>query len=178
MFGRWLNRATEVNQPLGSEQLENAVRVELSTADEETVLVVTAMTGLLGIVGQADGDFSAAERNHVREELSRISGLTGSGTAAICATLTRHIREISAVQMPRYCRVLRDLADSELRIQVLDMLVALAAADLVVTTTETNIIRQITSSLGLTQKDYNTAQAKHRERLAVLKGAQGQSPID
>jgi uncharacterized tellurite resistance protein B-like protein len=65
--------------------------------------------------------------------------------------------------------VLRDLGDDELRREVLEMLVDLAAEDGVITSAESNLLRRLTSALGLTQEDYNTAQARHKERLAVLR---------
>ncbi len=168
MFGRWLNRASAVRELDGAEQLELTVRSELPNADEETVLVVTAIVGLLGAVAYADSDYSIEEQERVREELTRIDGMAPSGVEAVCAALKRHILEIATVQSPRYSRILRELADQELRIQVLEILVALAAADQVITSAETNVMRQITTALGLTQRDYNTAQAKYRDRLAVL----------
>jgi uncharacterized tellurite resistance protein B-like protein len=170
MFGNWLNRAAAVREIDGAEQLEVTVRSELAGADDETALVVTSIVGLLGAVAYADSDFSSAERQRVREELSRISGLTPAGVQAICSALERHILEIATVQSPHYSRILRELADSELRYQVLEMLVALAAADQSISSAETNVMRQITTALGLTQRDYNAAQAKYRDRLAVLQG--------
>ena len=168
MFGRWLNRAAVVRELQGAEQLEQSVRAELAGSDEETVLVVTAIVGLLGAVAYADSDYSIQEQARVREELARIEGMTAAGVEAVCAALKRHILEIATVQSPRYSRVLRELADQDLRIQVLEMLVALAAADQIITSAETNVMRQITTALGLTQHDYNAAQAKYRDRLAVL----------
>ena len=168
MFGNWLNRAEAVRVPEGAEQLEFTIRSELKGADDETVLVVTAVVGLLGAVAYADSDYSNDEQQRVREELSRINGMTPSGVDAVCAALKRHILEVATVQTPHYSRVLRELGDPELRLQVLEMLVALAAADQTITSAETNVMRQITTALGLTQRDYNAAQAKYRDRLAVL----------
>src|ERR1039457_409971 len=121
MFGRWLNRASVVRELDGAEQLELTVRSELPNADEETVLVVTAIVGLLGAVAYADSDYSIQEQERVREELTRIDGITPGGVEAVCAALKQHILEIATVQSPRYSRVLRELADQELRIQVLGM---------------------------------------------------------
>ena len=45
---------------------------------------------------------------------------------------------------------------------------ALAAADEAVTTAETNFIRQTATALGLTQSDYNSLQAKYKNRQSVL----------
>ena len=168
MFGKWLNRARDVEALNGAEQLEAAIRSELAGADEETVLVVSAIVGLLGAVAYADSDYSSTEQSRVRMELARIHGITPRGVDAICSALEQHILEIATVQTPRYSRVLRELGDHELRLDVLEMLVALAAADSVITSAETKVMRQITTSLGLTQHDYNAAQAKYKERLSVL----------
>jgi uncharacterized tellurite resistance protein B-like protein len=169
MFGRWLSRASAVQQVEGAEQLYQTLRGELSEMDEESVLVISAMVGLLGAVAYADSEFSEQERQRVRQELARIDGMSPRGIDAACEALSRNILEIATVQVPRYSRILRELADQELRVQVLEMLVALAAADQVITSAETNVMRQITTALGLTQRDYNAAQAKYRDHLAVLK---------
>ena len=92
-----------------------------------------------------------------------------SGVDAVCATLREHIGEIAAVDAPRHARALRELADRELRVHVLDLLVDLAAADDQVVLAETNVLRQTTTALGLSQDDYNAAQSKHRDKLTVLR---------
>lgn len=170
MFGRWLRGISESDAAPGAEQLQLTLRAELPEMDEESVLVVCAIVGLLGAVAYADSHFSTEEQSRVREELSRINGLSARGIDSVCNALQKHILEIATVQVPRYARILRELADVELRLQVLDMLVALAAADDVITSAETNAMRQITTSLGLAQADYNAAQSKHKDKLAVLKG--------
>jgi uncharacterized tellurite resistance protein B-like protein len=168
MFGNWLRRAlsTEVE---GAERLYQALRAELSEMDDESVLVASAIVGLLGAVAYADTEFSEVEMQRVRSELSRINGLSRDGVESVCSVLKDHIVEISTVQLPHYTRILRDLADHELRLQVVEMLVALADADEVITSSETNVIRQITNALGLTQREYNTIQQSYRDHLTVLK---------
>jgi len=169
MFGRWSRAITKSRVPEGAEQIEAEVREHLPEADDETVRVVTAITGLLGVVAYADRDYSDAEEERVRRELSRIQGMTDAGIEAIADALRHHILEVATVQMPRYCRALVELADRELRAEVLEVLVDVAAADGVVSSSETVLLRQVTTALGLTQDDYNRAQSRHRDRLAVLK---------
>jgi uncharacterized tellurite resistance protein B-like protein len=168
MFGHWLKSTSESQQPEGAEQLEQAVRRELSGADSETVQVVTAIAGLLGTVAYADSDFSIEEQQRVRDELSRIQGMTQAGIDAVCVALRQNIVEVATVQLPRYTRTLRELGDTQLRMEVLEILLALAAADEVISSSETNVLRQITVALGLSQNDYNAMQAKYRDKLAVL----------
>jgi uncharacterized tellurite resistance protein B-like protein len=142
----------------------------LGDADEETVRVVAAMAGLLAAVAYADRSYSSEEEAEVRAALGRIHGMTSSGVDTVCDALREHAASARAIGVPGYTRDLKELADVELRREVLDALVDLAAADGRITTPETNLLRQVTTSLGLSQSDSNESQARPRERLAVLKG--------
>jgi len=169
MFGRWLKSLADTAPPSGATDLFHVVQKELPDADEETRMVVVAIVGLLGAVAYADRNFSDVEERRIQDELSRVNGMTESGIRAICAVLRQHIIEVSTVQLPRYARILVDLADHELRVELLQTLLELAAADGAITHHETNLLRLVTQALGLSQVDYNHAQAKHRDRLAALK---------
>ena len=168
MFGRWLS--PQQHTPItGGEALAAAIRRELPEADAETVQVVTAMTGLLGAIAYADRDFSQAEEQRLLLDLERIQGMTKAGAAAITGVLRQHVVAISSVGIPHYCRALRELGDRELRLEVLEALVALAAADGSIDLAEVNLLRQVTSSLGLSQDDYIEAQSRYRDQLAALR---------
>jgi uncharacterized tellurite resistance protein B-like protein len=169
MFGRWLKQAIDLQAPPGAETLEHAVRRELPDADDETVLVVTAMAGLLGTIAFADRNYSDDEESRVRAELARVQGMAEAGIEAICAVLRKHIVEVSTVQTPRYARTLVELGDRELRVEVLGLMLEVAAADGEIAHTEVTLLRQLTKSLGLSQDDYNELQQKHQERLKVLR---------
>ncbi|HEX9619257.1 MAG TPA: TerB family tellurite resistance protein [Polyangiaceae bacterium] len=169
MFGRWLKRASESPALEGAAELEREVAAHMSGADAESIRVVTAMAGLLGAVAYADRNYSQDEEHRVRAELDRVQGLPSRGVEAVCAVLREHVLELSTVQIPRYCRLLRELGDRELRLEVLASLVDLAAADGSISSAETNLLRQVTTALGLDQGDYNAAQARHRESLDVLR---------
>jgi len=168
MFGRWL-RGDTAQEGKGADVLRSSIAEHLPGADDETVSVVTSMAGLLGAVAYADRNYSAAEEARVREELGRVNGMTAAGIDAICAALRKHIVEVSTVQIPRYARALVELADVELRREVLSALIDLAAADSSISVAETNLLRQITKSLGLSQNDYVELQARHRQHLDSLK---------
>ena len=170
MFGRWLS-SNHTEKLTGTDALEAAVQRELPSADAETVQVVTALTGLLGAVAYADRDFSAAEEQRLLVELGRIQGMSAPGARAIAAALREHVLAISSVGIPLFCRTLRELGDRELRVEVLDALLGLAAADGSIEHAEVNVLRQVTGSLGLSQDDYNDAQTRYRDQLAALRNA-------
>lgn len=150
--------------PLGA-----AVRRAMPGADAETLAIVTSIAGLLGQVAYADRSFSDVEERAIRDELARIHGLDRAGIDAICVALRAHILDISAVEATWYARLLRETCDRELRLEVLQALVDLAAADEDVTLGEANVLRRTATSLGLSQEEYNQAQAAHRDKLSVLR---------
>jgi uncharacterized tellurite resistance protein B-like protein len=171
MFGRWLRGEGAAERLSSGDALHASIARELPGADTETVTVVTSMAGLLGAVAYADRNYSVQEEARVRQELERVHGMSVAGIDAICKVLREHIVEISTVQIPRYARALVELADPELRREVLSALIDLAAADSSISVVETNLLRQITKSLGLSQQDYVELQARHRELLEALKGS-------
>ncbi len=169
MFGRWLKSDPNAEGPLGSPGITRSVRSHLPDADDDTVRVVAALGGLLAAVAYADRQYSSEEEALVRQVLGRVHGMSREGVDAICDAMRAHLLEASTVGIPRFTRELRELGDTELRREVLEALVDLAAADGRVTMNETNLLRQLTSALGLSQGDYNDAQARHRDRLSILK---------
>src|SRR3954468_125064 len=169
MFGNWLKSARDRQVPSDAQEILVRVREHLPAADDETVRVVAALGGLLAAAAYADRDYSSEEETVVRTLLARVNGITAAGIDAVCDAIRRHVVEASTVGIPRFTRELRELGDTELRREVLDALVDLAAADGRITMNETNLLRQITTSLGLSQDDYNDSQARHRERLSILK---------
>ena len=150
-------------------KLVSLVAQHMPDADPGLVKVVASVAGLLACVAYADREYSEREESRVREELNRIHGLDSKGADAICDVLAAHIREISSTVSHACTRTLRENASENQRLEVLQVLVDLAAVNDELTTAETNLLRRITDSLGLSQNDYNKAQALHRDKLAVLK---------
>ncbi len=155
--------------PAAPESLEAVVRQELGAADAETTAIVTAIAGLLASVAYADRQVTAEEEALLKRELARIQGLDERGVSAIYRALSEHIVQISTTERPRYTRILKEHADRDLRYQVLQILVDLAAADDTISHNEVTVLRTITTALGLTQNDYNELQAQHRDKLGSLR---------
>lgn len=153
----------------GIERIESLVHEHLPDADAETRQLVVAIAGLLASVTYVDRVYVEAERAHVRQVLSNVHGLPQAGAEAICAVLGQHVAEIAAGSPQRYSRVLCELAEPELRREVLEMLVDLAASDGELSMAETDSLRRTTTALALSQDDYVAAQTRHRARLSVLK---------
>jgi uncharacterized tellurite resistance protein B-like protein len=176
MVFRWLTGKTPAGAAQNATALEPVIRTHMAGADDDAVRIVTAIAGLLAAVAYADRKYSEVEEQRIRAELARVEGLKTDGVDAICAVLREHVAEISAVEAPVHARNLLDLADRDLRLRVLDALVDLAAADDEITVAETNTLRLTATALGLSQDDYNASQARHRDKLTVLKVREPRDP--
>jgi uncharacterized tellurite resistance protein B-like protein len=162
----WKRTDSTPAAPEVSAQLLATVRAQLRDADPETVQIVAAIAGLLACVAYSDRTLSAEERAHAREVLGRVHDMTQDGPEAICAILERHVTELATVNPQAYTRTLREHTDKQMRLEVLDVLLDLAAADGELAFAETQVLRRLTAAMGLEQDDYNRAQARHRERLS------------
>jgi uncharacterized tellurite resistance protein B-like protein len=155
--------------PTPIERLRQLIRTHLVDADEDTHEIVFALAGLLACVAYADRQFDAAEQLRACEALTNVEGLSAEGVAAICAALREHVGEIASVNPQAYTRALRERTHVELRREVLDVLVDLGAADGELSLAETDLLRRTTSALGLSPDEYVASQARHRDKLKLLR---------
>jgi uncharacterized tellurite resistance protein B-like protein len=168
-FANVVFRRTPRPDPQSTEQLAllELVRDHMPGADDGSVRIVTAIAGLLAGVAYADRELSAPEERRMRSELERVHWLDARGIDSICDALRADAVHHATTLAPRYTRELRDLADRELRLEVLGVLVDLAAADGAISHDEVAVLRRTAGALGLSQADYNAAQARHRDKLGL-----------
>lgn len=165
----WLKRKSEPADPAHAAALYAAVRQALGDRDDVHVRIVASIAALLLCVAYADSDYAAEEETVLRAMLGRLQGLDAAGVDAIAETLRQHNVRIAGAEATSYARELLELGDEPFRLELLDVLIDLAAADDQITVSETNMLRQITQAMGLSQDDYNASQARHRDKLSVLK---------
>jgi uncharacterized tellurite resistance protein B-like protein len=152
-----------------TDRLRRVVRTHLPEADEDTREIVFALSGLLACVAYADRQFDAAEQLRACEALGNLEGLRAEGVAAICAALREHVGEIASVNPQAYTRALRERTQVAVRREVLDVLVDLGAADGELSLAETDLLRRTTAALGLSPDDYVSSQARHLDKLKLLR---------
>lgn len=145
--------------------LREAVKKKMPGGDETSIEIVTAVTGLLASIAYADRTISDDESKHLERELGRINGLSPEGVHAISEILHEHAVRLRSSFIQRFTRVLREELPEPHRAEVLDALVAMAAADDKISHDETVSLRNITGGLGLTQRHYNELQEKYRDKL-------------
>lgn len=171
MFFRWLLGIEESNKerPRASATLMELVRGNMPEASPQDAAIVGALAGLLAFVAYADRSYSEDEKQAVKAALARFHGLSAPGIEAVCALLETQVAELAHESLQTYTRVLYELSDRDARLEVLDVLMDVATADDVLSMDETNGLRRIANLLGLSEADYLAAQAKHKDRLSVLR---------
>jgi uncharacterized tellurite resistance protein B-like protein len=161
----FFDRRNKLDQGSG---LEAAVRRLLPSVDGDTQRIVAAIVGLCGVVAYADRDFCAAEQQSLVQVIAGMQGMTLESAAQLVTALGDQIVAVSSTELARHARTMMELAERDLRLHTLELLLDLAAADDSVTQEEVVVLRQVTKALGLDQRDYNRLQTKHRERLQAL----------
>ena len=168
MIFRRKNSEQELS-PQARERLAEIVEQYLTDADDATRRIVTAVAGLLAKLAYADGHYSVQEEASIQRELGRVHGLSQAGVDAICGLLADQISHVALLGDHDWTRDIRDLAERQLRLEVLEVLVEMAVADEVLKHEEQVQLRRIAKALSLTQDDYNAIQAKHRDKLSTLR---------
>lgn len=149
------------------EILRREVAAHMAGADKVSIEIVTAVAGLLATIAYADRTITSSESAHLEAELSRINGIPEGGARALSLVLHKHALRLSTAFVQRFTRVLREELPEPHRAEVLDALLRMAAADGEITVEETNVLRNVTGGLGLTQAHYNELQEKHRHLLRL-----------
>ena len=169
MFGWFKKKGGDADKDQ-AKALYDAIREHLGDDDDVHVRIVASIAALMLCVAYADQNYDEDEERVVREVLGQIRGLDEAGVGAINEVLREHTVRIIGAEASTYARELLDLTEVDFRMQLLDALVDLAAADGNISLAETNMLRTITKSFGFEQQVYNASQARHRDKVGVLGG--------
>lgn len=162
------SRASDDAPPKPSDHLKAIVGRHMQGADDADASIVGAVAVLLALVAHADRKLEDAEVQEIRRQLARVGGLSGEGVEGVLELLQQHQKALVGEGIHPSTRVLVDLCQHDMRLEVLDVLMDVAAADGRVSMDETNLLRRIAHGLGLSENEYLASQARYRDRLSVL----------
>lgn len=122
--------------------------------DEAVVLrYIATVIVLLGKVACVDGRFTDKEDALLRELLTHVDGLAPSGVDAVCNALQGKLPALQEEEVDRCYRELKALCDASERVEVVRLLIRLAAADGTPTEAERAEIQSIAKELGVSLAD-------------------------
>lgn len=151
------------------EELLAVVRSHLSGADETEVRIIAAVAGLFACVAYADREYSPDEAAEIRKLLGHVHDLPPAAADAIAALLERATPALAHHGVHVHTRAVKEGTERGARLELLEVLVDIAAADGTVSLSETELLRQVATLLGLSADEYLHAQARHRDKLEVLR---------
>jgi uncharacterized tellurite resistance protein B-like protein len=170
MLFKWLMGGEASRTPAASEELIALVARAMPQAGAREAAIVGALAGLMACVAHADRKYSEAEREAVSSAFGKIGAIASDALGAIEELFSERLAELAHEPMQTYTRVLYENLERPARLEVLDALMDLAAADEVLDMQETNLLRRIARGLGLSDQEYVASQQQHRARLSVLRG--------
>lgn len=170
MLFKWLLGSEAERTPSASEELLALVARAMPGADAREAAIVGALAGLMATVAHADRKYTDAEREAVSSAFAKVGSIRSEALGAIEELFAERLVDLAHESMQTYARVLYEQLERPARLEVLDALMQLAAADEVLDMQETNLLRRIARGLGLSDHEYQASQQQHRARLSVLRG--------
>jgi DnaJ like chaperone protein len=118
---------------------------------DEAVIIryLAVVIALLGQVAYADGRLTPAEETTVRRLLEHTGRLAPAAVDAVCTALRTDLGDMRDEERERCYREIRSLCDARERVQVMRLLIGVAAADGALSPQEEAEIHAIASELAV-----------------------------
>ncbi len=130
---------------------------------------LAAFAYVLSRVAHADSHISEDETQKMREILQKLGHLPDAQAVLVIEIAKSQATLFGGTENYLVTREFREIATTEQRLELLDCLFAVAAADGAISTAEESQAGQIAKELGFTQPEYASALAAHAEHRTVLR---------
>ncbi len=141
----------------------------LEEMDPAQARYLAAFAYLLGRVANADSAISELESSRMEELVEEKGHLTREQAVMTVEMAKRQNRLFGHVENFLVTREFNQLSSREQRLELLDCLFSVCAADRSITAVEDREIRQIASELLLDHRDFIEVRSRYREHLEVLR---------
>ena len=142
---------------------------ELETLEKEKARFVAAFAYILGRVAHADLDISVEETRAMEEIVQSLGHLPEEQAVLVVQIAKSQNRLLGGTENFLVTREFRDLSTEGQRVELLDCLFAVSAADESISGAEEAQIRQIASELGFSHRQFVDARSAWSEHRALLK---------
>ena len=150
---------------------ESILRIakELDALPDDQALHLATFAYVLGRVAHADSHFSEAETEKM-QDIVQVLGHIPESQAVLLVEIAKHqVRLFGGTDNVAVSQRFRQLSTPEQRIELLECVFAVSAADDSITVVEEGQARQISSELGLTHKEFVQARSAYVDHLEALK---------
>lgn len=159
----------EVRPEGGDTTTVRRIVAELESFDTEKARFVAAFAYILGRVAHADLDISDDETRTMERIVHSLGHLPEEQAILVVQIAKSQHRLFGGTENFLVTREFRDLSTDTQRLELLDCLFAVSAADQSISGAEETQIRQIASELGFSHRQFVDARAEWSEHREVLK---------
>jgi uncharacterized tellurite resistance protein B-like protein len=146
---------------------------ELEALPDDRALHLATFAWVLGRAAHADSHVSNEETRKM-EDIVRVLGHLPEAQAVLVVEMAKHqVRLFGGTQNYVVTRQFRELSTPEQRIELLECVFAVSAADASITVAEEGEARKISTELGLDHTEFVRARAAYVEHLEALKTLRG-----
>ncbi len=166
-----LGRGSESGSaPEGDTETVRRIVGELEALEPERARYIAAFAYILGRVAHADQNISAAETRAMEDIVRRLGHLPDEQAVLVVQIAKSQNRLFGQTENFLVTREFAGIATPEQRAELLDCLFAVSAADDSISGSEEAQIRQISSELGFSHREFVLARRKYSEQREVMRG--------
>jgi uncharacterized tellurite resistance protein B-like protein len=162
-------------RPAGDAETETVRRIveQLDHLEPDRARFIASFAYILGRVANADTKISSEETRAMERIVTEQGHLPQEQAIVVVQMAKTQNLLFGGTENYLVTREFDRLASREEKISLLDCLFAVSAADDGVSTSESNVIRQIADELKLDHRDYADARSRFREHITVLRDPDG-----
>ncbi len=142
---------------------------ELEALEPSRARFLAAFAYVLSRVANADSTICVNETEAMQEIVQKLGHLSDVQALLVVEIAKSQARLLGGTENYLVTREFRDVATDAQRLELLDCVFAVAAADGAITTSEESQTGQIAKELGFTHPEYAAALASHAEHRTVLR---------
>ncbi len=161
--------ATPAATERGDTDTVKRIVAELDSLPAGRARYLAAFAYVLSRVAHADSRITGDETEAMREIVRKLGHLPEAQAVLVVEIAKHQARLFGGTENYLVTREFREIATEEQRLELLDCVFAVAAADGAISTIEESQAGQIARELGFTQPEYASALAAHAEHRTVLR---------
>ena len=171
---------SERRPPTGHGDTDTVKRIvnELEALEPARARFLAAFAYVLSRVAHADSHISEDETEKMHEIVKKLGHLPEAQAVLVVEIAKAQTRLFGGTENYLVTREFREIATGEQRLELLDCLFAVAAAEGGISTAEESQSGQIAKELGFTQPEYASALAAHAEHRTVLRSLRAKRKDD
>jgi uncharacterized tellurite resistance protein B-like protein len=146
----------------------------LDALDPDRARFFAAFAYVLARVAGADLQMDRSETDSMAETLAKLTGIPEDEARLVVEIACSRMDDLEASHNYLVTREFGRLSDTREKIQLLECLYAVAAADGVITGDETNEVASIAEEIGLSRADATALRSRFRDKLAEFRKLKGE----